>query len=140
MPEQALAIAMRAHRGQVDLAGEPKIMHAIRVAARFVGEPFLTSIALLHDVVEDSDLTFDDLQDNGADPHQLEVLRLLTRADDEKYFVYIAMIATNLAARRIKVADLEDNTNPIRLHLLHRMGIDTTSLEKRYAKAKAILT
>ena len=71
--EKAIAIAARAHAGQVDKAGQPYILHSIRVMLR-MGSEAERITGVLHDVIEDSDVTLEDLRDEGFDAAILEAL------------------------------------------------------------------
>ena len=104
--EDALEVAIAAHRGQRDKVGEPYIRHPVRVAERVEGE-HAQVVALLHDVFEDTDLTLDDLDDLDYD--QREALRVLTRDPNQPYGDYIESIAQNPLARAVKLADIADN-------------------------------
>ena len=132
----ALNLAIKAHTGQFDKGGQPKLFHAMRVADNFVGDGFLQVVALLHDVVEDSDYTFEDMTDNGLGEVQLSILKALTHSKDETYFEYIGRVARSPGAIKIKLADLADNMNPVRMA---RANMNSDSMLKRYRRAVAIL-
>lgn len=106
--EQALAIAIEAHRGQVDKDGKEYIRHVLRVMAT-VEEGDQQIVALLHDVVEDTKLTLDDLRERGFPRHIVEAVDAMTRRDGEDYFDFVVRAATNPLAYPVKVADLRDN-------------------------------
>ncbi|WP_350348893.1 hypothetical protein ABIQ69_02850 [Agromyces sp. G08B096] len=116
----AKGIAFVAHRGQLDRTGAEYIDHPGRVAERFdaATEPIETAAAWLHDVLEDTAVTAQDLLEAGVQPEVLEVVHLLTRrpevADDE----YYARIRRHPQARRVKLADIDDNAAPWRLRKL----------------------
>ena len=116
--DEASGVAVAAHAGQPDKAGKPYILHPLRVMMT-VESPSLDSarkIAVLHDVVEDSQWTVESLDVKfGLTPEEQAALRLLTRADDEDYAAYIEKVATNPLARAVKVADLRDNLDVTRL-------------------------
>lgn len=116
-PTTARAIATQAHAGQVDKAGRPYIEHPERVAARLT-DPDAKVVALLHDVIEDTELTADDLRAAGATELQLQALEALCHADgvpNEDYWQALRQVPL---ARLVKVADLADNTDPSRVALL----------------------
>jgi len=115
--DQADALAERFHAGQVDQAGLPYITHPRRVAAR-LGSPDEIVTALLHDLMEDTELADTDLHCAGVPPHVVEALRLLTHAPDESYLDYVTRAAANPLARAVKLADIADNSDPARLALL----------------------
>ena len=92
--EEALRIALEAHEGQKDLDGNPVILHPMAVA--LAGRNRQEQIAgLLHDVVEDTDFTFDDLLQRGVDESIVDTLRLLTHSKDMTYEEYVKRIVTS---------------------------------------------
>ena len=114
MLKKAIDIATRAHEGQTDKAGKPYIEHPLRVMERCGNEPDKIC-AVLHDVVEDTDLTLEDLRAEGFSEAVLEVLGLVTKRPGEGYKVFIERICANPAACRVKLADLADNMDLSRL-------------------------
>ena len=114
---KALHIAMNAHEGQVDRAGKPYIMHPIMVASMTHScDEFVT--ALLHDVLEDSTYTVDDLHREGIPEHIVEALCLLTHDKDEPYMDYVRRIKCSPLARAVKLADLKHNSDLSRLPVI----------------------
>ena len=108
--EDALRIALKAHEGQKDLDGNPVILHPMAVAV--AGRNHEEQVAgLLHDVVEDTGTTFDDLLRLGVDETIVDALRLLTHTDDMTYEEYVNRIATsgNDIAMHVKYNDLQHN-------------------------------
>ncbi len=108
--ENALRLAIEAHEGQTDLDGKPVILHPMTVG--LAGRNREEIIAgLLHDVVEDTDFTFDDLLARGVEEPIVEALRLLTHTDDMSYEDYVKRIATsgNSIAIHVKYNDLQHN-------------------------------
>lgn len=134
--ERALMVALAAHRGQVDKAGAPYILHPLRLMAQMETEAEQLT-ALLHDVVEDSDYTLDDLRVEGMPDDVLAALKLLTHRKGEAYDVYIRRINGNPLARKVKLADLADNMRLERIP--NPMPKDLERLEK-YRRAQEILT
>ena len=115
---RAREIAQEAHEGQVDKAGEDYFMHPMRVMLRCKDEKERI-VALLHDVVEDSDWTFEMLEEEGYTPDIIEALKCLTKtSEDENYDDFIARVMTNPLAVKVKLYDLEDNLNVSRLDSL----------------------
>lgn len=114
MLNKAIEIANRVHAVQVDKGGEPYILHPLRVMLS--RENDLERIcAVLHDVVEDSDITFDELKKEGFSEEILSVLDCLTKRDGESYDGFICRILTNETACHVKLADLLDNMNLSRI-------------------------
>ncbi len=112
--EKALALALKAHAGQKDKAGQPYILHPLRVMLQM--EDTQTKIvALLHDVLEDSNITLQELKQAGFDPQILEAVDCLTRREQEDYFTYLERVAQNKLALSVKIADLKDNLDVTRL-------------------------
>lgn len=133
--ERAIAIALTAHSGQVDKAGAPYILHPLRLMVQMDTEDEQLA-ALLHDVVEDSDLTLDDLRDEGLPESVLAALALLTHQAGEDYEDYVRRIADNPLARKVKLADLADNMRLDRIP--NPTPKDLERLEK-YREAQALL-
>lgn len=108
--EIALEIALKAHKGQRDLDGKPVILHPLTVALKGNNECEIVA-GLLHDVVEDTDWSFDDLLEAGIEPKVVDTLRLLTHNKDIPYLDYVRDIAYsgNPIAINVKCNDLEHN-------------------------------
>jgi (p)ppGpp synthase/HD superfamily hydrolase len=127
--QTAINLAMHAHDGQVDKSGAPYIFHVMRVAHAFENDEDGQIVALLHDVVEDSDLTLEDLRDNGLPDRLSDAVRALTRNDNEAYAVYIKRAGRHPVARAVKIEDLHDHLRPMTDHLI------SASLRERYVRA-----
>jgi (p)ppGpp synthase/HD superfamily hydrolase len=112
--EAALALAVEAHRGQRDKAGQPYILHPLRVMMRLETDAERT-VALLHDVVEDTPWTLERLREAGYPEDVLRALDALTRRDGETYEAFVERLRPDALARRVKLADLEDNMDVRRL-------------------------
>ena len=106
--EEAIRLAVQAHQGQKDKAGAPYILHPLRVMLRMSSD-VERMVAVLHDVLEDSWYTLPDLQRAGYPEQALEALDCLTRRENETYGEFIERVKTNPLARKVKIADLEDN-------------------------------
>ena len=115
--EKAIEIAARAHREQQDKNGAPYILHPLRIMTRM---PTLETmiIAVLHDVVEDSDVTLNDLRMEGFSDAIVAGVDCLTRRSREDYADYIERVKQNPLAVQVKLGDLEDNMNLQRLDRL----------------------
>ena len=112
--ERAIEIAAKAHAGQVDKAGAPYVFHPLRMMLA-VSSPEARMAAVLHDVVEDTDVTFEQLQAEGFPTPVLEAVEALTRREGEDYEVFIRRVAPNPVAREVKLADLRDNSDLSRI-------------------------
>jgi (p)ppGpp synthase/HD superfamily hydrolase len=112
--EHAIAIAAEAHRGQKDKAGEPYILHPIRVMLR-VSTTEERIVAVLHDLLEDTPWERVDLEREGFPAGVLDALEALTRKPHETYEQFLVRAAGDPIAIRVKLADLEDNLDASRL-------------------------
>ena len=108
MLNKAIQIAVRAHEGQVDKAGEPYIFHPLRVMLSCKGETERIC-AVLHDVIEDTDITLDDLRKEGFSEEIVTVIDYLSRRENESYNDFIERIMEDETACHVKLADLADN-------------------------------
>ena len=129
--EKAIMLAIEAHLGQVDKAGMPYILHPLRMMTR-LDTPEAKMAAVLHDVVEDSAWTLEKLRMEGFPPEVLEAVDALTRYADETYEAFIERAAQHPLARRVKLADLEDNMDVRRLGTLTKRDVERL---QRYQKA-----
>jgi len=112
--ERALQIAVQAHAGQKDKSGAAYIFHPIRVMTRCTS-PEAQIVGLLHDVVEDTSVTFEELEGEGFSKNVMDALRLLTHEPKVPYEDYIQQVKTHPLATEAKLADLEDNMDIRRL-------------------------
>ncbi len=136
MLNRAIEIANRAHKGQVDKAGAPYILHPLRVMMTQENE-IERICAVLHDVVEDSDITLDDIREEGFSEEVVEVLDCLTKRAGESYNNFIGRILGNETACRVKLADLCDNMDITRIK--NPTDMDTERIEKYQEAADRIL-
>lgn len=114
LTKKAMRIAFEAHKEQTDKNGIPYIYHPIHLAEQMSDE-VSTCVALLHDVVEDTDLTWEQLEAEGFTPEILAALRLLTHEAQVPYMDYIAAMKQNDIAVTVKLADLRHNSDLTRL-------------------------
>ena len=133
--ERALCIASEAHEGQVDKAGEPYILHVVRVMLK-VSRPDERVVAALHDVVEDTAWTLERLREQGFSESIVDAVHALTRRSGEPYEDFIVRASRNDLARQVKLADLEDNANLSRIS--NPTDRDYARLEK-YRRALILL-
>ena len=119
LTKKALKICFNAHKDQVDKSGLPYVFHPFHLAEQMNSEDEVCA-ALLHDVVEDTDITFEDLEKEGFNNKVIDALKLLTHDDDTPYMEYIKKIKLNDIARKVKLADLKHNTDLTRLDLTYQ--------------------
>lgn len=129
---KALEIAIKAHYGQVDKGLHPYILHPVRVSSNCQTIEART-IALLHDVIEDTDYRAEKLISEGIPKHIVEKVEVLTRKKGDTYNEYIDRIAQDNLAREVKIADLKDNLD------LSRIAIPTEDDYKRCEKYRKVL-
>lgn len=107
---KALEIAYKAHEGQVDKAGAAYILHSIRVANSLRTEEEKT-VAILHDVDEDTTVTLDDLRNYGFSSDVIRAVDSITKRVGESYNDYLNRVAADDLAYRVKLADMWDNSD-----------------------------
>lgn len=112
--EKAIHIAVSAHQGMLDKAGAPYILHPLRVMLQ-MDTPEEMTAAVLHDVVEDSDITIAQLREEGFSENVIEAVDGVTRRHKESYENFIRRAAQNPLSHKIKRADLKDNLDLSRL-------------------------
>lgn len=131
---ECLRFVEELHHGQYDKIGAPYILHPVFVADQMDTEA-ATIVALLHDAVEDTPITLDDLRNRGYSDKIVVAIDALTRRTNETYSAYIERLSNNKLARRVKIADLQHNLDPERTKML-----DNISLQNRYRNALQKLT
>jgi len=131
MLEKAIRLAAEAHSGQRDKAGGPYILHPLRMMLT-MDTPAERMVAVLHDIVEDTGWTLEALLREGFPEDIVEAVACLTRQQDESYEAFIERAAQHPLARRVKLADLEDNMDARRLETLTQQD---QSRMARYLKA-----
>lgn len=129
--EEAIRIAVEAHRGQKDRAGAPYILHPLRMLLR-VQTDAERMAAVLHDVVEDTPWTLEALRARGFPAEVLDAVDALTRRPGEEYDAFVERAAAHPVARRVKLADLEDNLDLRRLESVAAHDLDRL---ERYLRA-----
>jgi (p)ppGpp synthase/HD superfamily hydrolase len=128
----AIALAARVHRDQRDKAGQAYILHPLRVMMRQPDETHQI-VAVLHDVLEDSEVTAEDLRRSGYSEDVITAVESLTRGANETYDEFIERAAENSIARRVKLADLEDNLDITRLAKVRDKDLERM---KKYHRAR----
>ena len=135
LTRKAMNIAYKAHHGQLDHCGVPYIFHPLHLAEQMTTE-YACCAALLHDTVEDTDLTLEDLRAAGMPPAVVFAVQLLTHDPAVDYFDYVRNIKPNAIAKAVKLADLAHNSD---LSRLERVDFEDVERNRKYAEAKAIL-
>ena len=113
--DHALRIAIRAHKGQKDKSEREYVMHPIRVAER-CKDPRAKIVALLHDTIEDTNVTQEYLRSEGFPEEVIGAVLSVTKQKGENYEDFVSRAAANAIGREVKIADLEDNMDIRRLH------------------------
>jgi (p)ppGpp synthase/HD superfamily hydrolase len=114
MTNKAMKLAYQAHRGQTDKSGLPYVFHPFHLAEQMDTEETVT-VALLHDVVEDTDYTLEDLRRMGFPDSVTDALALMTHDPSVPYLDYVKRLKSNPIARAVKLADLTHNSDLSRL-------------------------
>ena len=130
--KMALKLCFEAHKEQIDKSGMPYVFHPFHLAEQMKTEE-TTIVALLHDLVEDTDYTIEDLINMGFDQAVTDAISLMTHADNVDYMDYVRMIKENPIAKEVKLADLKHNSDLARLDV-----VDEKALNRREKYLKAI--
>ena len=133
--KKALKLCFDAHKDQIDKSGMPYVFHPFHLAEQMKTEE-TTIVALLHDLVEDTEYTIEDLADIGFDKAVTDAIALMTHADNVDYMDYVRMIKENPIAKEVKLADLNHNSDLTRLDVIDEKAL---SRRKKYLKAIALL-
>ena len=134
--ERAIEIAARTHAGQVDKGGAPYILHPLRVMLR-VAPGAQQIVAVLHDVVEDSDVTFEDLEREGFAAEVISGLRAVTKVEGESYEDFVARAARDPVGKAVKLADLMENSDLSRIAQPSQKDLERVA---KYRRAIAYLS
>ncbi len=134
--DDATRIARAAHEGQLDKSGVPYIGHPLRVMRAVTGE-HEQMVAVLHDVLEDTPVTADDLRAAGCPEPVVVAVVAISKVPQESQEDYLARVAANPVARAVKHADIADNSSPARLSCLDEPT--QARLKVKYANALAFL-
>jgi (p)ppGpp synthase/HD superfamily hydrolase len=137
--EKALQIAAKAHEGQRDKEGLPYILHPLRVMAAVTGED-AQIVAVLHDVIEDTAVTADDLRAAGFASAVVAAVERVTHRKGEPYADYVVGCKADDVARRVKLADLTDNTRLDRTILRPDRLASDLACVRRYLLSYKFLT
>lgn len=139
--ERAIEIAVSAHKGQTDKGGHPYILHPLRVMISLESQAEKI-VGVLHDVVEDSDWTFADLENEGFPVDVIDALKSVTKNEsehgsDEGYFRFVERAKLNPIGARVKIADLQDNLDISRIPELDESAMQRIN---KYKRSLEILT
>ena len=132
LTKKALALCFEAHKEQIDKSGMPYVFHPFHLAEQMETEE-TTIVALLHDLIEDTNYTIHDLSTMGFDKAVIDAIALMTHADNVDYMDYVRAIKENPIAKTVKLADLKHNSDLTRLDV-----VDEKSLTRREKYLKAI--
>ena len=130
--ELAIAIAHKAHAGQLDKAGKPYILHPLTVMAQ-MDTTESKIVAMLHDAIEDSDLTIEELVQEGFPELITNAIAAITKRDGEMYADYLLRVMANAIARKVKIADVTHNMD------ISRIANPTEKDFQRLEKYKKVL-
>ena len=135
MTKKAMKLCFEAHKEQKDKSGLPYVFHPFHLAEQMTTEE-TTIVALLHDLVEDTNYTIEDLVNMGFDKAVTDAIALMTHSDDVPYMDYVRKIKENPIAKAVKMADLKHNSDLSRLDV-----VDEKALMRRekYLEAIALL-
>ena len=130
MTKKALLLCFEAHKDQRDKSGMPYVFHPFHLAEQMEDEE-TTVVALLHDVIEDTDMTIDALRDMGFSERVISAIALMTHAPEVPYMDYVAKIKNDPIARAVKLADLRHNSDMTRLDTVTPYDIERAEKYKR---------
>lgn len=136
MTKIAMKLCFESHKDQLDKSGLPYVFHPFHLAEQMKDED-TTVVALLHDVIEDTDCTLDDLRALGFNERIIEAVALMTHDDAVPYMEYVSLIKSNPIARAVKLADLRHNSDMTRLDTVTPRDVERA---EKYAKAIKLLS
>lgn len=130
--KKAIRLMYKYHNGQLDKSGLPYVFHPFTVAFNMEDEETCI-VALLHDIVEDTPCTIEELEGCGFSNEVIEAIKCMTHDDSLEYFEYVKKLSENEIASKVKIADLKHNSDKTRLDVI------TEKDEERYLKYKRAL-
>ena len=130
MTKKALKLSFEAHKDQIDKSGMPYVYHPFHLAEQMKDED-TTIVALLHDVVEDTYITVDDIRKMGFNEEVCEALKLMTHDDNVPYIEYVKKLKSNPIAKAVKIADLAHNSDLTRLDIVDEKALMRVEKYKR---------
>ena len=122
LTKKALKLCFEAHKNQVDKTGLPYVFHPFHLAEQMTDE-ISTVCALLHDVIEDTEYTFENLREMGFPQEVIDVLTLLTHEESVPYMEYVKKMKTNPIAKQVKLCDLKHNSDLTRLDVIDEYAL-----------------
>ena len=128
--KKAMKLCFEAHKDQVDKSGMPYVFHPFQLAEQMTDEA-TTVTALLHDVVEDTDYTLNDLRAMGFPAEAVDAIAMMTHDPEVPYLDYVAKIKTNPVARAVKLADLRHNSDLSRLDTVDEKALERVEKYRR---------
>ncbi|MCY6372639.1 GTP pyrophosphokinase [Clostridium ganghwense] len=129
---KAIIIATKAHEGVTDKGGHPYILHPLRVMTK-MNDDISRIVAVLHDTVEDTDITFEYLRKEGFSEEIVNAINSVTRRENETYMEFVSRCKQNAIGKKVKLADIEDNSDITRISNPTTKDYDRL---KKYEKAK----
>ena len=135
LTKKALKLCFEKHKDQVDKTGLPYVFHPFHLAEQMDDE-VSTICALLHDVVEDTNTTFEDLENLGFPKEVIDVLKLLTHSENVPYMDYVKNLSHHKTAVKVKMADLKHNSDLTRLDVIDEYAVKRS---EKYKEALAYL-
>jgi len=135
LTKKAMKIAYEAHKNQYDKSGIPYIYHPIHLAEQMNDESTIC-VALLHDVIEDTDITFEQLSDAGFSDEIISAIKLMTHDDSVPYMEYVRKVKADPIAAQVKLADLRHNSDLTRLNTFDE---NAKQRAEKYKKAIQLL-
>ncbi len=133
--EKSVNIAVTQHAGQTDKAGKPYILHSLRVMMNMDNDEEMAA-AVLHDVIEDTSISAEDLLNSGIPGKVVDIVKTVTKIEGESYDDFIYRISASEPAVRVKISDIRDNLDICRLETLSDKDMQRL---KKYHKALKIL-
>ncbi len=135
LTKKALKLCFQAHQNQTDKAGMPYVFHPFHLAEQMDTEEAV-AVALLHDVIEDTAYTLEDLQKMNFPETVIQAVNLLTHSPEENYTDYLLHLKENPLARMVKLADLQHNSDLSRLDVISERDLKR---HEKYQKAIELL-
>lgn len=135
LTKKALCISFNAHKNQLDKSGIPYVFHPFHLAEQMDDE-YSTCVALLHDVLEDTTITLEEIAAEGFPKEVIDAIAIMTHEDNIPYMDYIRQLKSNPIAVKVKMADLKHNSDLSRLNQINEKALKRN---EKYKKAMEIL-